>query len=700
MNKLATITHPSVNQQFNMTNTKPEQRRKLHLGVTVCLLMAIILSAQGQAQTLPAVPQLDRWTLAPEGTIRWSVATDGRLPHNDHIEMSGRKISAVIRYGADADRRLTLSRVLYWPTLRTIPGPAEPDWAKYRAYLERTYAADVAPSVLVNGKAFEAGRLKQVLLDGILTMYHQPNQGLALVRTLFPSTSQGVFVERWAMRNTSSRPIQVAVPARQQTEQITGLYGVCVIGTTVTAQPRTTLKPGQLLTTGIVFSARLQSEPASILSLADEEASRRTFLRTLSTSLVLTTPDSLLNRAFAFAKIRASESLFDTKMGLVHSPGGGRYYAGVWTNDQVEYAGPFFPFLGFAPANEASLNTYRLFARLMKPDYGRIWSSLEMEGDLPCCSKDRGDAAMYAYGASRFSLASGNPTIATELWPAINWSLEYCRRHINADGVVESETDEMEGRIATGTANLSTSALAYGALRSAAHLGRALGRADTARLYDRRADTLRRAIDAYFGADIQGFHTYRYFNGHQTLRHWICLPLTMGILDREAGTIQALLTRLWTTDGLAVEAGDPQIWDRGTLYALRGILMAGETKTGLAYLRTYTRQRLLGNHVPYAVEASPEGGQAHLSAESALYGRVIIEGLFGILPTGLRSFACLPRLPAAWPQMRLSGMKAFGLDSDVLVTRSQDQIRLVISQQNHVIFDQSRPSGTAFRVQW
>jgi len=656
--------------------------------------------AHGQATGSAVNPQPDRWTLAPEGKNHWLVATDKRLPHNDHIEMSGRKISAVVRYGADANRRLTLSRVMYWPTLRTIPGPDAPDGAQYRSYLTRTYTADVAPSVMVNGKALETGPLKQVTLDGILTISHQPQQGLTLVRTLFPSTTRGVFVERWELRNTSSRPIQVAVAARQQTEQVTGLYGGYVIETAVTAQPRTSLKPGQSLKTGITFSARLQSEPAPTLSLTDEESSRRAFLEALSTSLVLSTPDSLLNRAFAFAKIRASESLFDTKVGLVHSPGGGRYYAGVWTNDQVEYAGPFFPFLGYAPANEASLNAYRLFARLMKPDYGRIWASLEMEGDLPCCSKDRGDAAMYAYGAARFSLASGDPAIAAELWPAINWALEYCQRHTNAEGVVESKTDEMEGRLPTGTANLSTSALTYGALRSAADLGRVLGRADTAQLYERRADTLRQAIEAYFGADIQGFHTYRYYKEHQTLRHWICLPLTMGILDRKEGTIQALLTRLWTPEGLAVEAGDPQIWDRGTLYALRGIFMAGETETGLAYLRTYTRQRLVGDHVPYAVEASPEGGQAHLSAESALYGRVITEGLFGILPTGLRSFTCLPRLPAAWPEMRLSGMKAFGQDSDVLVTRSGDQIRLVVSQQNRVIFDQTKPADTAFTVQW
>jgi hypothetical protein len=48
----------------------------------------------------------------------------------------------------------------------------------------------------------------------------------------------------------------------------------------------------------------------------------------------------VLNRAFAFAKIRAAESIYATKGGLMHGPGGGTYYAAIWANDQAEYATP------------------------------------------------------------------------------------------------------------------------------------------------------------------------------------------------------------------------------------------------------------------------------------------------------------------------------------------------------------------------
>ena len=79
------------------------------------------------------------------------------------------------------------------------------------------------------------------------------------------------------------------------------------------------------------------------------------------------------------------------------------------------------------------------------------------------------------------------------------------------------------------------------------------------------------------------------------------------------------------------------------------------------------RDSLLGNHVPYAVEAWPEGGQRHLSAESGLYGRIITEGIFGIRPPGLHSFTLTPRLPQEWEHMSLRKIKAFNSDFDIEV---------------------------------
>lgn len=68
-------------------------------------------------------------------------------------------------------------------------------------------------------------------------------------------------------------------------------------------------------------------------------------------------------------------------------------------------------------------------------------------------------------------------------------------------------------------------------------------------------------------------------------------------------------------DGLLTAQGSTTFWDRSTLYALRGIYAAGMADIATEKLKYYSARRLLGDHVPYAIEAWPEGSQRHLSAE-------------------------------------------------------------------------------------
>jgi len=89
----------------------------------------------------------------------------------------------------------------------------------------------------------------------------------------------------------------------------------------------------------------------------------------------------------------------------------------------------------------------------------------------------------------------------------------------------------------------------------------------------------------------------------------------------------------------------------------------------------------LGEHVPYPVEAYPEGSQRHLSAESGLYCRVYIEGLFGMRPTGFNSFNCTPRLPKGWKQMSLKNIHAFDTVFDLRIVRQNSgKIAVAVSK--------------------
>ena len=47
-----------------------------------------------------------RWSIDSDGGIVWKV--ERGAVHQDHIEMSGRKVSLIVNYGVDAEGRLTL----------------------------------------------------------------------------------------------------------------------------------------------------------------------------------------------------------------------------------------------------------------------------------------------------------------------------------------------------------------------------------------------------------------------------------------------------------------------------------------------------------------------------------------------------------------------------------------------------------------
>ena len=443
-----------------------------------------------------------------------------------------------------------------------------------------------------------------------------------------------------------------------------------------------TIAPKESLTFDASVQAYKKGEKELIVDIADEEHKRMAFVDKIWNNLSFVSPDPVVNTAFAFAKVRAAESIFATGGGFMHSPGGESYYAAVWANDQAEYANPFFPFLGYDIGNASALNSFRLFARFMNSDYKPIPSSIIAEGkDTWNGAGDRGDAAMIAYGAARYALAKADKKEAQELWPLIEWCLEYCKRKINASGIVTSDADELEGRFPAGNANLCTSSLYYDALVSASYLAKELGKqSSVSKEYARQAKVLKNNINNYFGSRIEGFDSYRYYEGNDILRSWIAIPLTVGIFEKKTGTVEALFSpRLWSKDGLLTQAGTDTFWDRSTLYALRGVYSAGARERAMEHMAYYSQQRLLGEHVPYPIEAWPEGNQRHLSAESALYCRIVTEGIFGIRPTGFNSFSLCPQLPNKWNSMRLNNVSAFAFSPfDIIVERQGNKIKTYV----------------------
>ena len=534
-------------------------------------------------------------------------------------------------------------------------------------------------SITVNGRSFTNEKVKDITLKGMLTVKSTFDQGYygqwELTREYLPSAELPALVELYQVVNTGKGNLSIEIPEDgfvAHTDPAKGVTGSYTIEGKLDRNGFFTLQPGDTLRFTASVSAHRQNESPVKIDAEAEKAKRMDLVNGWMDKLVLETPDSVINRMFAFSKIRACESIYETQGGPMHGPGGESYYAAIWANDQAEYINAYFPFPGYEYGNASALNSFRHFARFMNDEWKPIPSSIVAEGlDIWNGVGDRGDAAMIAYGASRYALAYGNREVAEELWQLITWCLEYCKRKLNAEGVVTSDTDELENRFPSGDANLCTSSLYYDALISASYLAKELNKGSKiANTYRSQAAELRKNIEKYFGAKVEGFDTYAYYKGNDILRSWICIPLTVGCNERAQGTINALFSpRLWTENGLLTQAGDQTFWDRSTLYALRGVYAAGETEKATDYLHRYSATRLLGEHVPYAIEAWPEGGQRHLSAESGLYGRIITEGMFGIRPVGFKEFIATPRLPQAWNEMRLRNICAFGTTFDMEVNR-------------------------------
>lgn len=71
------------------------------------------------------------WQLSNDGGISWT--WDGRS-HYDHIEMSGKRMSVVMRYGVNAQGNFSCNFGMVWPMLRTVPNKVHDSFQRHIAW--------------------------------------------------------------------------------------------------------------------------------------------------------------------------------------------------------------------------------------------------------------------------------------------------------------------------------------------------------------------------------------------------------------------------------------------------------------------------------------------------------------------------------------------------------------------------------------
>ena len=551
------------------------------------------------------------------------------------------------------------------------------------------------PELRVNDQPVQCLVPATATFDGMLTLTYPINAGIVATRTLYPAMGEAAVIDQWRLHNASDKPVTVMVAPNSK---VTAVDAQVEIIRSCTGMEAISVKAGGEVTFVTSVVAQLTTAPKPVLDVTAVRAARRAVADAAWHGPGrLETPDPQLDLAFTLQKFHVLECPMETIKGVITHNGSLIYAPGVWANDPVEYSSPLFPFFGDAGLNRAGMNMYRIWQ-----DHCQQHGIVPFPGSfedpaLKLTQHERGDDAMVLYGLSKFLLFQGDRAAAAELWPLIEFSAASVLGHTTADGIVASQTDEMEDRYPTGKANLSTSALAYGGYRLAARVAQALNK-PVAADFNQRADALCKGIESYFGADIEGFHTYRYYKDNTTLRGWILLPLAMGITERKDGTVAALLSnKLWPNrmEGadILAESTRPTEWGRETYYALRTLFKAGKTDDALDLTRRVVAAQIFGCKGPY-----PDEDAIDMLCPGSLYPRVFTEGVFGIVPTGLASFECTPWLPKAWPRMALRDMRAFGHTWDLLVERDGEQQKVTVTSAGKAVLSATGPAGKTYSV--
>lgn len=574
----------------------------------------------------------------------------------DHIEMSGTYASAIISYGIDAKNRLNIFRHITFPYLRLRPDMTTSSVC---------YNFNKSPEMLVDGVEIVNETLENVRIKGNLELVSNFKNGLRISRTEIISKDFPALIEKTTITNLTENKINLKIIDNVKpytfseklckNGKVKMVAGICgehgVFSINKEKELEKNLVPKASFTFYNVYLATNNDEKCLNIKLPEQIRKRDNLINNAMTYTTLKTPNEFINALYSHCIIRGTESIFQTQKGLLHSPGGGRYYAAIWANDELEYATPLAPFLGDKDLLEATQNAINLYVNYMDTSnvpfkHKRPLPSSIINGTYPFgIAGDRGDTAMVGVAIALYLLNFNDENLAKEYIWAVEWCIEFCESRKTKDGVIYSDSDELEGRFPSGKCNLSTNINYYLTLENAIILETELNNLEKADRYTKLKEELKKAIQTYFEGDVEGFDTYRYYENNKELRSWICLPLIAGIFDKKDGTIKALTTKLYKNGKMLTSSKKNTVWDRSLLFALKGIFMSGETNLAMNYLADYSKERLLGAHSPYPYEAYPEGNGAQLSGESLLYLRIIIEGMFGIRAIGFNRFSIEPKLP-------------------------------------------------------
>ena len=189
---------------------------KFYINKALIIILIVLAQHTLYAQKTILPQQNDRWSIQHNGSITWDIKD--RLPHADHIEMSGEKVSLWIAYSVDTSGISKITRTVVFPTFRMLPDDT-------RSHIAYTFEDNELPRIYVNnqllrfdisGKNESGGvayQLKSINQHGIMCMSAEAGNPsmVKIERSLFPSVNKPLAIERFKFTNISNKPVTVSM---------------------------------------------------------------------------------------------------------------------------------------------------------------------------------------------------------------------------------------------------------------------------------------------------------------------------------------------------------------------------------------------------------------------------------------------------------------------------------------------------------
>jgi cellobiose phosphorylase len=97
--------------------------------------------------------------------------------------------------------------------------------------------------------------------------------------------------------------------------------------------------------------------------------------------------------------------------------------------------------------------------------------------------------------------------------------------------------------------------------------------------------------------------------------------------------------------------------------------------------------------VPYPVEAYPENNMKHLSAESALYALIYLEGMLGMELSANKKIFLNPSFPKEWTAFSLENVHLFNKIYSLNFVKKDELWEIELSQNDSLLFQSSFKLG-------